>query len=109
MILLCLILLFLKKSLRQILSSNYSGIFDTNLYQVLGGRYAYTPFDDSNSVNVRSQNQFAQQYQSVGYSLSRPDSDGSCVYLFGNTISMRTHVGEETTDTLQQKARGNQL
>lgn len=82
---------------------NYSGIFDTNLYQVLGGRYAYTPFDDSNSINVRSQNQFAQQYQSVGYSLSRPDSDGSCVYLFGNTISMRTHVGEETTDTLQQK------
>lgn len=82
---------------------NYSGVFDTNLYQALGGRYAYTPFDDSNLVNVRSQYQFAQQYQNVGYSLSRPDSDGSCVYLFGNTISMRTHVGEETTDTLQQK------
>ena len=81
---------------------NYSGVFSDTVYSELGGRYAYSPFINDSVLEVRSQYQFASQFQEVGYSLSCPDTDGTCVYLLGSTISVRTHVGADSSYTLPQ-------
>lgn len=81
---------------------NYSSAFSATVYSELGGRYAYSPFINDSVLEVRSQYQFASQFQKAGYSLSCPDTDGTCVYLLGSTISVRTHVGSDSSYTLLQ-------
>ena len=79
-----------------------SGTDTDMLNSELGGRYAYSPFINDSVLEVRSQYQFASQFQRAGYSLSCPDTDGTCVYLLGSTISVRTHVGSDSSYTLLQ-------
>lgn len=81
---------------------NYSSAFSATVYSELGGRYAYSPFINDSVLEVRSQYQFASQFQKADYSLSCPDTDGTCVYLLGSTISVRTHVGSDSSYTLLQ-------